>query len=120
MNKKTLVIGFSVIVTLLFISTLFSSNANEILKRESVISAITSTIELDVKGFTCTSCVYIAKIVLEDHEGVISAEIDYGSGKALVKFDNERITPQQIADLLNENTPYVATITGVSPKTLLN
>ena len=120
MNKKTLIIGVSVIVTILLISTLFSSNTNEILKRESIVSPVLSTTELDIKGLTCASCVYTAKIVLEDQEGVVSAEIDYGSGKALVKFEGDRITPQQIAEILNKKTPYVATVSVVSPQTILN
>ena len=120
MNKKTITITLTMIVTILVITSQFSSSSNDISDQGTAFSSVSRSTELDIKGLTCSGCALTARIVLENQEGVISAEIDYGSGKALVKFDGNRITPQQLADLLNEKTPYVATISDDSPQTILN
>ncbi len=120
MNKKTITIALIMLVTILVISFQFSRNSNDISDQGTVFSAVSRSTELDIKGLTCSGCALTARIVLEEQEGVISAEVDMKSGKASVKFDGDRITPQQLADLLNEKTPYVATISDDSPQTILN
>ena len=120
MNKKTITITLIMVVTILIISSQFSHISNDISDQGSIFSTVLSATELDIKGLTCSGCALTARIVLENQEGVISAEVDMESGKASVKFDGNRITPQQLADLLNEKTPYVATISDDSPQTILN
>lgn len=120
MNKKTITITFITLVTVLVISFQLTRSSNAISDPGTISTAESRSAELEIKGLTCSGCAITAKIVLEKHEGVIKAEIDWESGKALVKFDGDRITPQQLADLLNEETPYVATISDHSPQSNLN
>ena len=120
MKKKTIIITLLIFVTILAISSQYSRSSDSTSEQGSFFSAVARATELDIKGLTCSGCALTAQIVLEDQEGVISAEVDMGSGKALVKFDGDKITPKQLANILNEKTPYVATISDDSPKTILN
>lgn len=120
MNKKTITITLILIVTILTISSNFSRSSDRTSDQGSSFSTVASATELDIKGLTCSGCALTARIVLEDQEGVISADVDMETGKALVKFDGDRITPKQLANILNEKTPYIATLSDDPPKTILN
>ena len=120
MNKKTITITLTILVTILVTSFQFSRSSDDASEQGTVFSVVSRSTEIDIKGLTCSGCALTAKIVLEDHEGVVSAEIDWETGKALVKFDSDRITPKQLANLINENTPYVASLPDNSPQTSLN
>ena len=119
-NKKTIIITLIMLVTILVISFQFSRSSNYTSDQGIVFSAESRSTELDIKGLTCSGCAITAKIVLEEHEGVISAEVDMEFGKALVKFYGDRITPQLLTNLINEKTPYVASLPDDSPQPVLN
>ena len=120
MNKRTITFTLIILATLLIISFQFYRSSNEISDQGTVFSTVARSTEIDIKGLTCTGCALTAKIVLEDHEGVVSADVNMETGKAIVKFNGDRITPQQLADLLNEKTPYVASLPDDAPQTSLN
>lgn len=120
MKKKTIIITLLMFVTILVISSQFSHSSSNVSDQGATFSKVSNIAKLNIKGLTCSGCALTARIVLENQEGVISAGVDMESGKALVKFDGNRITPKQLADLINEKTPYVATISNDSPKTILN
>ena len=56
-----------------------------------------STATLEVKGMTCASCPLTVKQVLKKQPGVSDASVDYKSHLAQVKFDPEKIQPEQLA-----------------------
>ncbi|SMP22958.1 heavy metal translocating P-type ATPase [Shimia sagamensis] len=75
--------------------------------RDSVIAALKSagypareaTVTLDVGGMTCAGCVRRAEIAMAAGAGVLSAEINFASESATVRFLEGAITANQIAAL---------------------
>jgi copper chaperone CopZ len=47
---------------------------------------------LDVEGMTCAACSAAVTHELKKLDGVLSAEADYKTGKATVKYDSARVT----------------------------
>ncbi len=50
-----------------------------------------------VKGMHCASCAYKIQHVLENTEGVKSAEVNYGTETARVVFDETTVTPETLS-----------------------
>lgn len=68
-----------------------------------------ATTTLKIKGMTCASCEATIKFVLEKTPGVNSAAVSFDRGEAVVKYDPSKVTPEQIAQSVDENTDYEAT-----------
>lgn len=64
---------------------------------------------LKIKGMTCASCEATIQLVLEKTPGVNSAAVSYQRGEAVIKYDSARVTPEQLAKSVDENTDYKAT-----------
>jgi len=60
------------------------------------------TIPLTVKGMTCAMCKYPIKNALKKLDGVVDADVSYKDGKATVKYDPEKVTPQQMVDAVKK------------------
>lgn len=55
------------------------------------------TATLDVKGMTCASFPLTVKQVLKKQSGVSEASVDYKTQVAQVKFDPDKVLPEQLA-----------------------
>lgn len=57
---------------------------------------------LEVSGMTCASCPLTVKQVLKKQPGVSEASVDYKSHSAHVKFDPDKIQPEQLAKAVTD------------------
>jgi len=57
---------------------------------------IMATTTLKITGMSCAHCVRAVKEALEQVDGVRSAEVDLGAGRAQVEYDETRVTPRQL------------------------
>lgn len=59
-----------------------------------------NTVEFEVAGMTCDGCAAATEVALERMDGVHAAEASYdektGSGRAVVEYDPERISPDRM------------------------
>ena len=68
-----------------------------------------STVEIKVKGMTCTHCEMRVKKALEAVEGVQSAKADHKAGKATVTLrPGATIDKQRLVDAVNATELYTA------------
>ncbi len=68
-----------------------------------------ATATLKIKGMTCASCETTIQLVLEKTPGVDSSVVSYERGEAVVKYDPAKVTPEKLAQSVDENTDYEAT-----------
>jgi len=64
---------------------------------------------LKIKGMTCASCGTTIQFVLEKMPGVNSAAASFDRQEVVVNYDPAKVTPEQLAQAVNENTDYKAT-----------
>ena len=57
---------------------------------------------LDVQGMTCASCPLTVKQVLKKVPGVSDVSVDYKTHSATIKFDPEKIGPDQLAKAVTD------------------
>lgn len=66
----------------------------------TVRSTAVKTVEFEVAGMTCGGCAAATEVALERMDGVHAAEASYdektGSGRAVVEYDPERISPDRM------------------------
>ena len=68
-----------------------------------------STVEIKVKGMTCTHCEMRVKKALEAVEGVQSAKADHKAGKATVTLKpGATIDKQRLVEAVNATELYTA------------
>ena len=68
-----------------------------------------TTIELKVKGMTCTHCEMRVKKALEAVEGVESAKADHKAGKATVTLKpGAKVDKQALVKAVNDTELYTA------------
>ncbi len=60
------------------------------------------TVSVDVQGMVCTSCEEGIGHALEKLEGVVSSEVDHKQGRAEVRYDANKVKPEQIVATINE------------------
>ena len=60
------------------------------------------TATLEVTGMTCASCPLTVKQVLKKQPGVSEASVDYKTQIALVKFDSDKVQPEQLAKAVTD------------------
>lgn len=56
-----------------------------------------TTQSFPVKGMHCASCANIITRTLKKHEGVASADVNYGTESARITFDTQKTTPHQLS-----------------------
>jgi len=61
------------------------------------------SVTLQVSGMTCASCPLTVRQVLKKQPGVSEASVDNKAQTAQVRFDPEKIQPEQLAKALTEN-----------------
>ncbi len=76
----------------------------------SAQAAAEQTVELSVAGMTCASCKFTVKTVLKRLDGVQDASVSYKEKKATVSYDPQRVTPEQMAQAINETGRFQATL----------
>ncbi len=78
-----------------------STSNTIIVKEKDLVEA-----SLTIKGMTCTGCEHSVNYALTGSEGVIEASSSYESGTASVKFDQSKISIDQLATAIEEATGY--------------
>jgi copper ion binding protein len=61
-----------------------------------------ATTTLKVSGMTCGHCVKAVTEALQNLDGVRSAQVDLGAGRAVVEFEAEKVSPQAMAAAVSE------------------
>jgi copper chaperone CopZ len=65
--------------------------------------------QLSIKGMTCTGCEHSVNAALNNSEGVLEASSSYESGIAAVKFDQSKVSVDQLASKVEKATGYKVT-----------
>lgn len=55
---------------------------------------------LKVTGMSCTHCVRAVMTALEGARGVTRAQVDLQLGRAVVDYDESRVTPRELANVV--------------------
>ena len=82
--------------------TLFFSIILAVLANTASAGELRST-TLVVREMTCASCPLTVKQILKKQAGVSEATVDYKSQLAQVKFDPDKIQPEQLAKTVTDN-----------------
>ncbi|GAA5027385.1 hypothetical protein GCM10011506_16720 [Marivirga lumbricoides] len=86
----------------------FSNNSNAdkviVVNENDILNA-----ELSINGMTCTGCEHSVNAALNNSEGVLEASSSYENGTASVKFDQTKVSVDQLADAIEEGTGYKVT-----------
>ncbi len=61
------------------------------------------TATLDVTGMTCASCPLTVKQILKQQPGVREANVDLKTHIAQVKFDPDKVQPEQLAKAVTDS-----------------
>lgn len=64
---------------------------------------------IGVEGMSCGHCSATVKSIIEELDGVESADIDLAGAKAIVGFDRSKTNPQLIIESINKSETYKAT-----------
>lgn len=69
---------------------------------DDVLSAESSVKEviLKVGGMTCASCPAMIKTALKKLDGIVSADVSFKEAKATVKYQEEKITVEQMIKVI--------------------
>lgn len=68
-----------------------------------------ATVELEVKGMTCTACASHIQTALSEVKGVHRASVEYETGKGVVEYDPALVQPKALLKRIDE-TGYKATV----------
>ena len=76
----------------------------------TAVAAASSLAEvtLEVEGMTCPGCEATVEAVLSGVDGVVEADADRTTQTAVVRFDPQQATPQDLAEAINDQTYYLA------------
>jgi copper chaperone len=69
-----------------------------------------STTELQVEGMSCGHCVNAVKNLINEVEGVETAEVDLASKTATISFEADATSAEAIIDNINSSEVYKATV----------
>lgn len=65
-------------------------------------------VELQVDGMVCPFCEWTVERILRAQPGVIEADANFRTGRAVVVYDPERISPAELMDAVNKRSFYRA------------
>ena len=65
--------------------------------------------ELSIIGMTCTGCEHSVNAALNNSDGVLEVSSSYESGIATVKFDQSKVSVDQLATTIEKATGYKVT-----------
>lgn len=63
---------------------------------------------IEVSGMSCGHCSATVKSMIEELDGIESADVDLAGAKAIVGFDDSKITPQTIIESINSSETFKA------------
>ena len=63
--------------------------------------AATRTVTLRVKGMTCGGCVTSVENALKSTEGVKTVRVSFEKGKAVIKYDDQKVTVAKLREVIN-------------------
>ncbi len=69
------------------------------------VSAATRTIIIHVKGMTCGGCAVSVEEALKSTDGVTDARVSFKSGKAVIKYDDQKVTIAKLREVIT-NTGF--------------
>lgn len=72
-------------------------------------SVRTERVTIAVEGMYCDGCAAGIKAMLKRTAGVLSADVSYEKKEAVVEYDSQKITPEKIAEAIN-NLGYKAKV----------
>jgi copper ion binding protein len=55
---------------------------------------------LKVRGMSCNHCVHAVTTALEAAPGVTRAQVDLQQGRAVIDYDESRVTPRELASVV--------------------
>jgi len=114
-NKITLWISTVFVIGLLatpdIASYLASAQAQP--PEQTTLTANIKQITLDVPGMSCPSCPYTVQKSLKKLDGVVSAQADLDTKKAVVKYDPSKVTTQAMIEATT-NAGYPSTLEKVN------
>ena len=64
---------------------------------------------IGVEGMSCGHCSATVKSIIEELDGVESADVDLAGAKAIVGFDRSKTNPAAIIESINSSETYKAT-----------
>lgn len=64
------------------------------------VSATTRTVTLKVRGMTCGGCATAVEKALKETEGVLEARVQYERGRAVVKYDDQKVTVDKLREVV--------------------
>lgn len=64
---------------------------------------------IEVEGMSCVHCSAAVKNLIEEVDGVTTADVVLAEHKAIVEFDSIQTSPQTIIDSINSSNVYKAT-----------
>ena len=77
----------------------------------STLLALPNTVTLNVKGWTCGSCVGATKIALKKLDGVTDVKTDAEKMQAVVGYDDSKVTPDAMVAAVAK-LGFKATVSG--------
>lgn len=95
-------IGIVCLVVLAGVGALGCGRRPRAQERQETLATPTSTVSLPVEGMSCGSCVASVKRTLRALEGVTSVEVSLAERRARVRYDESKVTPDQIAAAISE------------------
>lgn len=81
----------------------------------STTLAATRTVTIRVKGMTCGGCATSVEKALKSTEGVEEARVHFERGKAVIKYDDQKVTVAKLREVIN-NTGFFCEVEGSSGK----
>ena len=64
------------------------------------VSAAIKTVTIRVKGMTCGGCATSVEKALESTEGVQNVRVSFGRGKAVIKYDDQKVTVAKLREVI--------------------
>lgn len=75
------------------------------------VSAVTRTVVIRVQGMTCGVCATSVEDALKSTDGVEQARVSYKTGKAVIKYDDQKVTIARLREVIN-STGFFCEVEG--------
>jgi copper chaperone len=65
------------------------------------VSAVSKTVTIRVKGMSCGGCATSVEKALKSTEGVLDARVSFERGRAVIKYDDQKVTVAKLREVIN-------------------
>lgn len=79
------------------------------------VSAAIRTVTIRVKGMSCGGCATSVEKALKSTKGVESARVSFERGKAVIKYDDRKVTVAKLREVIN-GTGFFCEVEGSGGK----